>query len=322
MTEFEIIKRYFSFSSGVAEKKSSKTIVESVGDDCAIIRVPKKHHLATSIDTFLEGRHFFEETNPADIAYKALTVNVSDLLAMGAKPLGFTLALSMPNVDASWLESFSHSLQATSELYQIPLIGGDTTRGPLSISVSAFGAVKKDKAVKRIGAKIGDDIWVTGSLGLGNAALNLHQKTSLSNFEQELWQHLLRPTIPFQFARKLSRYASAAIDVSDGLLADLEHITVASQVGAQIDVEVLPLSESLIEVVGLDGARQKALIGGDDYQLCFTAPKNKRDKIVSRANKTHTQVTRIGNIVERGLCPLLDGEPYPVTESGWQHFND
>lgn len=319
MTEFEIINRYFSFSK--KRDDNSKTIVESVGDDCAIICLPKKHHLVTSIDTLLEGRHFFPGTHAADIAYKALTVNVSDLLAMGAKPLGFTLALSLPEVDAAWLESFSQSLQKTSELYNIPLIGGDTTRGSLSITVSAFGAVKKDKAVKRSQAKIDDDIWVTGALGLGNAALSLHQKSSLSDFEQELWQHLLRPIIPFQFARKLSSYAHAAIDISDGLLADLGHIIVASKVGAQIDVEALPLSESLIEVEGLESARQKALIGGDDYQLCFTAAEKKRDKILSYANKNKTQITRIGKIVDSGLRPLLDGELYPITECGWRHFD-
>ncbi|WP_251359038.1 thiamine-phosphate kinase [Kangiella sp. TOML190] len=316
MTEFEVIQKFFNF-----EQKLSKSIIQSIGDDCAVLDIPNNRQLVTSTDTLVSGVHFFADASPQQIAYKALAANVSDLLAMGAKPLAFTLAMSLPEIDPDWLKAFSQELQAQAKHYRINLIGGDTTRGALSITISVLGLVKKGRAVSRSQAQIADDIWVTGNLGAARAALKLHKKAQLNADEQQLWLALTRPQLAASFARKLAKFATAAIDVSDGLLADLGHILVQSKVGASIDVEALPLSESLINHLSLEAARQSALAGGDDYQLCFTANKKHRAKILTQTQKTQTQVTRVGIICAQGLNVLLNGEPYPITENSWQHFN-
>ncbi len=315
MSEFQIIKNYFDF-----EQQLSNLVVKSIGDDCAILDIPKNKQLVTSTDTLVSGVHFFEDVNPADLAYKALAVNVSDLIAMGAKPLAFTLSITIPEINSAWLQSFSQSLQQASNGFAINLIGGDTTQGPLAFSINVMGLVKKDRAILRSNAKIDDDIWVTGFLGSARGALKLHGKISLKNDEQSIWQSLIRPDIPYQFCKKLSKFASSAIDVSDGLLADLGHIIVQSKLGAKIIVETLPIQENLIALEGIDQGRQMALAGGDDYQVCFTADKEHRQKILKRAKKTNTPVTRIGKIIQQGYNILLDGEAYPITENSWQHF--
>ncbi len=315
MAEFDIIKKHFDF-----EQEYSQSVVKSIGDDCAILDIPKNKQLVTSTDTLVAGVHFFDDVSPADLAYKALAVNVSDLLAMGAKPLAYTLAISLPETDKQWLKAFSQSLQKASQHFAINLIGGDTTQGPLSITLNVMGLVKKGKALCRDAAELGDDIWLTGALGSARSALKLHGKKLLSDDEQFLWQSLIRPNLPFKFAKKLPKFANSAIDLSDGLLADLGHIMVQSRLGAKLVVETLPIAEALIEVEGLEQARQFALAGGDDYQLCFTANKKYRKLIEKRANKTDTQVTRVGEIIEQGYEVLLNGEAYSITENSWQHF--
>lgn len=317
MAEFQIIKDYFDF-----EQSYSDSVVQSIGDDCAILDIPKGKQLATSSDTLVAGVHFFEDVCPQDLAYKALAVNVSDLLAMGAKPLAFTLAITLPKVENDWLKAFTNSLKQTAEKFSINLVGGDTTQGPLSISITAMGLVKKDKAVLRSGAQFEDDIWVTGFLGSARSALKLHGKAQLNQEEQQLWNSLVRPEIPYQFSKQLAKYATAAIDLSDGLLADLGHIMVQSQLGAELIVEALPVHESLIEVEGIESARQFALAGGDDYQLCFTANRKDREKILVQAEKKQIRVSRIGKIIEQGYRILLDGETFPITENSWQHFKN
>ncbi|NVJ67350.1 MAG: thiamine-phosphate kinase [Gammaproteobacteria bacterium] len=315
MAEFQIIKNYFDF-----EQKLSNSIVKSIGDDCAILDIPKNKQLVTSTDTLVAGVHFFDDVSSQDLAYKALAVNVSDLLAMGAKPLAFTLAITLPEINHDWLRTFSESLQQAANDFSINLVGGDTTQGPFSISITVMGLVKKGKAILRNGAKLGDDIWVTGSLGSARSALKLHGKSNLNYSEKVLWQALIKPEIPTKFSRKLAKFATSAIDISDGLLADLGHIMVQSQLGAQLIVEALPLQKSLIDTVGIESARQLALAGGDDYQLCFTANRKHRQRVLKHANKTSTQVTRIGKIIEHGYEILLEGETYPITENSWQHF--
>lgn len=315
MAEFQIIKNYFDF-----EQQLSNSVVKSIGDDCAILEIPKNKQLVTSTDTLVAGVHFFKDVEPAELAYKALAVNVSDLLAMGAKPLAFTLAITLPEINSAWLQQFTQSLQQSSEHFDINLIGGDTTQGPLAISINAMGLVKKDRAILRSSANIDDDIWVTGYLGSARSALKLHGKESLNNDEQALWQSLIRPNLPLKFCKKLGKFANSSIDLSDGLLADLGHIIVQSKLGAELIVEALPIHESLIEVDGIEQARQNALAGGDDYQVCFTADRKHRQKIIKRAEKTNTPVTRIGRIIQQGYKVLLDGEAYPITENSWQHF--
>lgn len=321
MKEFELIKEFFSFS-----QSQSGAVIEGVGDDCAVLSIPDKRQLVTSVDTLVEGVHFFSDVNPADIAYKSLAVNVSDLAAMGAKPLGFTLAIALPKADTEWLETFSRGLKQASEAFDIPLIGGDTTQGPLTITVNVLGVVKTDKALLRKSAQQDDDIWVTGFLGDAAAALSLHaKKNQLNEAENYLWQRLLRPQPLLAFARKLSKIAHAAIDVSDGLLADLGHILEQSHCSAKIKVASLPLSAQLVECFGLEMARDFALNGGDDYELCFTAKSSMRNKILNLAEDFKVNVHRIGSITageETGIQLSLDGKPYQPKRQGWQHFSE
>lgn len=323
MKEFELIKEYFSFS-----QSKSGTVIEGIGDDGAVLSVPEKRQLVTAVDMLVDGVHFFSDIDPADIAYKSLAVNVSDLAAMGAKPLGFTLAIALPNVDEEWLKAFSTGLQQASKAFDIPLIGGDTTQGPLTISISVLGTVKSDKALLRKSAQLDDDIWVTGYLGDAAAALDLHDKAQaqqLNDAEEYLWRRLLRPKPPIGFARKLAKLAHAAIDVSDGFLADLGHILEKSHCSAKVKVSSLPLSEQLIQCVGIEGAREFALNGGDDYELCFTAKPSMRNKILNLAEDFKVNVHRIGTIVDeaKGSVQLvLDGKAYQPKRQSWQHFSE
>lgn len=323
MKEFELIKEYFSFS-----QSTSGTVVEGIGDDCAVLSVPDKRQLVTSVDTLVDGVHFFSDTGPADIAYKSLAVNVSDLAAMGAKPLGFTLAIALPKVDEAWLKAFSSGLQQASNNFAIPLIGGDTTQGPLTITVNVLGSVKADKAMLRKSAQLDDDIWVTGYLGDAAAALGLHDKAlsqQLNDAEGYLWQRLLRPEPPMVFAKKLAKLAHAAIDISDGLLADLGHILEQSHCSAKVKVSSLPVSEQLIQCVGIEAGREFALNGGDDYELCFTAKPSMRNKILNLAEDFKVNVHRIGTIVDEAkgeLQLVLNGKPYQSKRQGWQHFSE
>ena len=319
MAEFELIQRYFSFSQIKKDLKKPSPIIKSIGDDCAILKIPSKKQLVTSVDTLVSGVHFFADSNAFDIAYKALAVNVSDLAAMGAKPLAYTLAISLPELDDCWLSDFSQGLEHASKVFNIPLIGGDTTQGPLTITINVLGTVTSQRCLRRDNAILDEDIWVTGQLGDAAYALELYQKRRTQH-QQYLWQKLLYPAPKPKFAWKLTRYSRCAIDISDGLLADLGHILHASKRGAILDVQKLPLSEQLINEVGLEQARQFALSGGDDYQLCFTAPPSNRKKIVSLASKNNLRVTRIGKIVESGFHILLDEQPFAITRSSWQHF--
>ncbi|HEY9031838.1 MAG TPA: thiamine-phosphate kinase [Kangiella sp.] len=323
MKEFELIKEYFSFS-----QPKSDTVIEGIGDDCAVLSIPDKRQLVTSVDTLVDGVHFYSDIDPADIAYKSLAVNVSDLAAMAAKPLGFTLALALPNVNEDWLKAFTTGLKQASEAFEIPLIGGDTTQGPLTITINVLGTVKSDKALLRKSAQLDDDIWVTGYLGDAAAALGLHDKAlaqQLNDAEGYLWQRLLRPSPPITFAKKLAKLAHAAIDVSDGLLADLSHILEQSHCSAKIKVSSLPVSEQLIQCVGIEAAREFALNGGDDYELCFTAKPGMRNKILNLAEDFKVNVHRIGTIVDEAkgeLQLVLNGKPYQSKRQGWQHFSE
>ncbi|RDX35203.1 thiamine-phosphate kinase [Kangiella sp. HD9-110m-PIT-SAG06] len=346
MAEFDLIERYFNFhydfSSDSADSSSSKNakntkksqkpcVVKGIGDDCAIFEIPEKYQLVTSTDTLVDGVHFFSELAPELIAHKALAANVSDLAAMGAKPLAFTLSISLPNVSEDWLKGFSAGLKRASELFKVPLVGGDTTQGPLNINITAYGSVKKGRLLLRDKAKINDDIWVTGYLGEAAAALELESKAldgeqELTDAEQALWNALTKPVPPLRFARKLTKLSLCGLDISDGLMADLGHILNKSNCGAKLAVESLPISDASVNVVGLEQAQQFALNGGDDYQLCFTASHKNRNKILNLAERFDTNVTRIGQIVERGqdepkLKAELNGKLFKTNRASWQHFN-
>ncbi|GAA4362342.1 thiamine-phosphate kinase [Kangiella marina] len=340
MAEFDLIERYFTFEydfdqhsndddpkQASTKKSTSKPrVVKGIGDDCAIFDIPSKYQLVTSTDTLVDGVHFFSDLDPELIAHKALAANVSDLAAMGAKPLAFTLSISLPEINEYWLAGFSKGLKKASKRFKVPLVGGDTTQGPLNINITAYGSVKKGRLLERHNAEVGDDIWVTGYLGEAAAALELQDKAlvreeALTAAESELWQALTRPLPPLEFARKLTKISCCGLDISDGLAADLGHILSKSQCGAKLSVESLPISEALIEVVGLEQARQYALNGGDDYQLCFTASNKHRNKILNLAERCSINVTRIGKIHEAGLQLTLNGQPFESNRASWQHFN-
>lgn len=339
MAEFDLIERYFTFeydfsedskdtsaNSSSAKPSKKPRVVKGIGDDCAIFEIPNKYQLVTSTDTLVDGVHFFSDLQPELIAHKALAVNVSDLAAMGAKPLAFTLSISLPSVSEQWLQGFSAGIKSASEAFKIPLVGGDTTQGPININITAYGTVKKGCLLERNKAQLGDDIWVTGYLGGASAALELHQKTlvnkdTLSTSEQALWDALTKPEPPLKFARKLTKLCSCGLDISDGLTADLGHILKKSGCGATLNVESLPVSDALETVVGNEQARQYALNGGDDYQLCFTAPQSNRDKIHQLAERQGVKVSRIGAITDNGLTVLLNGQRFKSERRSWQHFN-
>jgi thiamine-monophosphate kinase len=244
----------------------------------------------------VEGRHFFAGANAEWLGHKALAVNLSDLAAMGAKPVGFTLALALPHADSDWLAQFSQGLFRLAQQWQCPLIGGDTTQGPLTICITALGHVPNGAAIKRSGAKVGDDIWVSGTLGDARLALGtLRNEWPLDRSSLEaVLPRMHQPEPRIALGIQLRGIASSALDVSDGLLGDLRHILKASQVNAEVLIDQLPTSRTLAEQTQ-DIRRQCAANGGDDYELCFTAPKNKRAEIESLST-TMVPLTRIGSI--------------------------
>ena len=282
-------------------------VLLGIGDDCALLQLDPAQSLAITSDMLVEGRHFFANANPEWLGHKALAVNLSDLAAMGAKPVGFTLALALPHADSSWLAQFSQGLFRLAQQWQCPLIGGDTTQGPLTICITALGHVPAGVAIKRSGAKVGDDIWVSGSLGDARLALGALRSEWLldhSSLEAVL-PRIHQPEPRIMLGMQLRGIASSALDVSDGLLGDLGHILKASQVNAEVLIDQLPISRTLAAQTE-QLRRQCAANGGDDYELCFTAPKNARAEIESLSTAL-LPVTCIGNITSasNGTEPTL-----------------
>lgn len=312
LNEFDIIQMFFHHSSLYRED-----ILLGIGDDCALVVPPLDHALAITTDTLVEGVHFLKNTAAYDIGFKALAVNLSDLAAMGAKPAWFTLALSLPEADETWLKGFSSGLFALANRYAVPLIGGDLTRGSLTITIQAHGFVRINKALRRDGAKPGDAIYVTHTLG--DAALALLFLTNQLEIDPShqpfLLDRLHRPEPRLAIAQTLGGIAHAAIDISDGLLADLGHILQKSGVGATINVDKLPLSEGLRHSVAIEKAYSLALHGGDDYELCFTLPPGQEGIF-------DFPCTCIGKINEQLGCNLQysNGKSYETVLKGYQHF--
>ena len=267
-SEFSIIARYFS-SLG-----RGPAVDLSVGDDCAILRLDPLERLATSMDTLVEGVHFPNDAFPEDIGFRAVAVALSDLAAMGARPIGMTLALTIPEADDFWLQAFSTGIGAAVSAFGIPLVGGDTTRGPLSITVQVMGALPVDSALLRSGALAGDSVYVSGTVGDAAAALAFLQDAwqPEPDHAEYLLSRFYRPQARLELGMQLLHKATAAIDISDGLVADAKHIADASGVAIVIEPELLPLSNALLSHSSLDQARLWALTGGDDYELCFTLP--------------------------------------------------
>lgn len=317
MTEFEIISNYFSYSFPLRPD-----VILGVGDDAAICTVPAGMQLALAIDTLVEGVHFPITTAPEDIGYKALAVNLSDMAAMGATPAWMTLALTCPQANDQWLAKFSQGLQELAQAAQVSLIGGDTTRGPLTVTVQIAGFVPTNSTLQRRGAQPGDGIYVTGQLG--DAGLGLACTRGQIDLPPEAQKYvesrLNRPTPRWQEGQALRGIASSAIDISDGLAADLGHILQQSGVGASVFVEDLPLSKVLHTYLPKETAWNLALSAGDDYELCFTVPPS-RESMLQRALPVGTY-THIG-IIEQTLglrCVFKDGREFLVEKGGYQHF--
>ncbi|SMN01862.1 Thiamine-monophosphate kinase [uncultured Candidatus Thioglobus sp.] len=291
MNEFDLIEKYFNWYSGLD--------ASGVGDDCAIVSVGTKQHIATTVDTLIEGVHFPKNTSAEDIAYKVLAVNLSDLAAMGATPLYFTLALTLPNIDEQWLEEFSSELKSLAQQYNIRLVGGDTTKGALSITINVTGTVAKSKALLRSGAKLGDEIFVSNTLG--DAALAWRQIQAEKTPSKALLAQFNRPKPQIELGQALAGVANSCIDISDGLEQDLSHILSRSNVGAKITLDALPLSADVAKYISKTQDWCIALAGGDDYELCFTVPKSRLDALEVIQDELGINLSKIGVITKSGL---------------------
>lgn len=317
LSEFNLITRYFT-----RPNHANQQVALGIGDDCALLRPSTGMQMAISSDMLVEGRHFFPNANPYQLGHKCLAVNLSDLAAMGAKPVAFTLALSLPQASPTWLAEFSAGLFALADTHNCTLIGGDTTKGPLTICITIFGEIPTGQALLRNAAQVGDDIWVSGTLGDAKLALAAYQNelnldsTSLADAAIRL--HTPTPRVTLGLA--LRDVASAAIDISDGLVGDLGHILQASKVGAVLDADALPFGTNLAQQP--QALRyQYALTGGDDYELCFTAPITQRDTVLAAARNTATPVTRIGVIeATSGLRLVNTHGPVVIPGNSFDHF--
>ena len=323
MTEFDLIARYFT--------RQPLRAALSVGDDCALINSSPGMQLAISSDMLVDGRHFFSDVSPYSLGYKALAVNLSDLAACGATPVAFTLALALPRIDEAWLQEFSRGLWALADAHGCELIGGDTTQGPLNICITVFGEVPRGQALLRSGAKVGDDIYVSGTLGDARLALEaLQGKIELP--PDALAQTRLRleqPTPRVALGTALRGIATSAIDISDGLAGDLGHILKASGVGALVNADItmnlVAASAHNIWARGyFDPQKQLKTVfsGGDDYELAFTAPPAMRKAVEAASASSQTPVTRIGVIQSEPGLRLVDGTGQPITTqfSSFDHF--
>lgn len=291
-----------------------------IGDDAALLAVPAGKLLAVSTDTLVAGVHFPHVATAHDIGWKALAVNLSDLAAMGAEPAWATLALTLPGADSRWVDEFAAGFAALAREQRVTLVGGDTTQGPLSITVTIHGLVPDGVALTRSGARAGDGVYVTGTLG--DAAAGLRQALSDTAGDPHLRERLHRPTPRVAQGLILRGRASACIDVSDGLAADLGHICDASGVGAQVDADALPASSELAAAFGAPTRREFQLAGGDDYELCFTAPDAGIADLLDALARSGCAATRIGRIVAGSAVRVQDaaGNPVTVSRPGWEHF--
>jgi thiamine-monophosphate kinase len=317
VSEFDLIAKHFT--------RPATNAVLGVGDDAALVDVSNGMDLAVSTDTMVQGTHFFPDVHPENLGHKALAVNLSDMAAMGAMPYWAMLALTLPAVDDAWLAAFSKGFFDLAEEFNVSLIGGDTTRGPLSLTVTIMGEVPAGAALRRSGAKAGNDVWVSGNIG--DAALAVaHRNGKLVLTEGDYHEAVMRlyePTPRVGLGQALRGMATAAIDVSDGLLADLGHICRLSGVGATVDASSIPLSAiGARHVASLEGLTA-IVAGGDDYELCFTAPANARESIEDLTEMLNIPLTRIGQ-VRRGKGVSLigpDGKPLKIDGRGYDHFS-
>ena len=320
LSEFDLIKQYF-----VRQRAGRATL--GIGDDCALLTPSPGKQIAISSDMLVEDRHFFAGADPRKLGHKSLAVNLSDLAAMGARPVAFTLALALPQADRTWLAGFAAGLFALADAHDCELIGGDTTKGPLNICITVFGELAPGQALRRSRALPGDDIWISGSVGDARLALaGYRMEHSLSAEELAIAavrMHTPTPRVALGCALAEADLAHAAIDISDGLAGDLGHILKASQVGATLDVDALPAGPILArQETGL--RRRYTAAGGDDYELCFTAPVSSRAAIAELAIACGTPATRVGRIEAEPGLRLVDanGAALDMKLSSFDHFSD
>jgi len=327
MGEFDLIERFF--------KRPARRAVLGIGDDCALLQTPAGSHMAISTDMLVQGRHFFPDVDPRTLGHKALAVNLSDLAACGAEPMGFTLALALPQIDEGWLAAFAQGLFTLADNHDCELIGGDTTRGPLNICITVFGSVPapggQSQALLRSGAQPGDDLYVSGHLGDARLALQaLQGQLSLPPaLLKATRQRLEEPHPRIALGMALRGLASAAMDLSDGLVGDLGHLLQASQVGATLNTEAVldrmaarTHDDWAIAGVSHKQALQCVLSGGDDYELLFTAPPTARKALLAAAQTSATPVSCIGRIDAQPGLRLIDaaGAPVPNHFASFDHF--
>jgi thiamine-monophosphate kinase len=314
--EFEIIARYFTRAG------SDRDVILGIGDDAAVIAVDG--HVAVTVDTLVAGVHFPDGMAPHLLGHRLMAVNLSDLAAMGARPRWSTLGLTMPAADELWLDGFSRGLFELADRYGVSLVGGNLSRGPLTLTMQLMGTVEPKNMLTRAGGHVGDDIYVTGTLGDSSAGIMLILERSAApqgSAAAALKERFYRPVPRVGAGLKLGPLATAAIDVSDGLLADLGHICKASGCGATIDVERVPLSAELLSLFPPQEALAHALGGGDDYELCFTAPPSRAEEIEAALEAAATPVRRVGQLAagQTVVC-RRDGEPFAPAMRGFRHF--
>ena len=317
MTEFEIIERFFK---GISV--NSADILRGIGDDAAIVRLEEGEY-ALSTDTLIEGTHFPIGISPANLGYRSAAVNLSDLAAVGAVPRFATLAISMPSAETAWLEGFSDGLGEALNEYGCSLIGGDTTKGPLVITLQVVGKIK-GKAIQRSGARVGDVVGVSGCLGDARAALDFLGSERKGDEVDYLLQRYHRPTPRVEFASMAQAYLNSAIDISDGLIADLEHIALSSHVGIELDMECLPISKSLESIFSKEKILEYAGTGGDDYELAFTSNADTFELVKEMAQEINLNITAIGKVVtgDSVVCRNASGiwDPPEESQKGYRHF--
>jgi thiamine-monophosphate kinase len=321
MNEFQLIKHFFESEQ---ESSLSESVVLGIGDDCALLQMPVGKQLAVSVDTLVADVHFPKDAPANLIAERALRTNLSDLAAMGAEPLWFTLALTLPQADEIWLREFSRGLFACAREFNIQLVGGDTTSGPLSVTIQVMGSIENKSAMRRDAANAEDFILVTNTLGDGAAALDALQKKILVSEADQLYlqERFYRPKPRLMEAKLICELANAALDISDGLVADLQHICERSDLGATIFVEDIPLSPALKHLQDQQQAYRYALTGGDDYELCFTVSPDNMPQIAMLIAEKKLSATVIGKMhLGSGVQCELEGEEFPLMQIGYQHFS-